>query len=267
MNEELQRAISQYKHVNFLTEIKNELLCGLSVLDKPKDIIIIVKDQLPLVKNCIESIIKHTNNYNLYIWDNASNQETKEYLYSISAKFIHHSKSNMGFLEPNNRLAELTDSPYIILLNSDTEVKSNWDKVMIGWLENHPDIKEVGYAGCVLNEEFKGGEVAFGYEIDYVPGWAVCISRETYQQFGLFDENNLHFGYCEDSDLSLRIKEAGFKVYALHAELVLHFENGAFKKNSQNEEFRKWFAQIFAKNHLYMKTRWGGKGLIRREYS
>lgn len=264
---DLLRNVSQYKHTNHLNEIKEELMYGLSCSNKAKDIIIIVKDQPHLVKNCIESILKHTENFNLYIWDNASEQETKDYLKTVPAKVLHTSETNCGFLEPNNRLAELTESPYIILLNSDTEVKANWDKLMLGWLESHPDTKIVGYAGCLLNEEFKGGEIAFGYDIDYVPGWALCMSRDTYNQFGVFDEKHLHFGYGEDSDLSLRVKEAGHKIYALYAELVIHYENGAFKKNSQNEEFRKWFSTIFKANHDYLKSKWGNRGLTIRELS
>lgn len=53
--------------------------------------------------------------------------------------------------------------------------------------------------------------------------------------FGLFDEENIHFAYCEDSDLSLRIRERGWEVYACHSEgLVLEA----------------------SKNIAYMKRRW-----------
>ena len=259
--EELVVAVLQHKHINHLDDIREELMASTLVSDVKKDILIIVKDQLDFVKTCINSIERNTKNYNLYIWDNASREDTKFYLENLHAKVLLRSEENQGFSSPNNRLAELTESPYIILLNSDTEVKLGWDKNMIGWLQSHPNVKEVGYAGALLKENFKGGEIGFGGDIDYIPGWSLCISRNTYNQFGLFDELNLQFAYCEDADLSLRIREAGYEIYALYADLVVHYENKTVKEINQNQEFRKWFYEIFEKNHDYMRNRW--KHMIR----
>lgn len=260
------RAISQHKHMNNLDNIREELMTVLTSIGVKKDILIVVKDQLPYVKTCIESIKQHTKNYELYIWDNASRQDTKEYLESLGAKCLIRSEENCGFSTPNNRLAAFTESPYLILLNSDVKVcYGAWDEVMIGWLKTHPDVKQVGCAGSTLNEEFKGGTVGFGYDIDYIPGWAFCISRETYNQFGLFDDTNLQFAYCEDADLSLRLKEDGHKIYALYADLVVHYENKTMTEINQNSEFLKWFSEIFEKNHSYMRKRWQGKGIVLNE--
>lgn len=45
--------------------------------DASKDILIVVHNQLDYVKQCIQSIQEHTNNYHIYIWDNGSDDETK----------------------------------------------------------------------------------------------------------------------------------------------------------------------------------------------
>jgi len=254
--EELVTAVSQFKHLNNLDDIRDELSAAIHVKNIEKDIIIVVKDQLPFVKICIESIIKNTKDYNLYIWDNGSRDDTREYLESINPKVLLRSETNIGFLSPNNQLAKLTTAPYIILLNSDTEVRPNWDKAMIGWLQLHKNVRQVGYAGAVLNEEFKGGTIGFGSKIDYIPGWSMCIARETYNEFGLFDDDNLKFAYCEDADLSLRIKEAGYEIYALYADLVAHYENKTVMEINADPEFRNWFSKVFEENHAYMQKRW-----------
>ena len=125
---------------------------------------------------------------------------------------------------------------------------------MIAWLEAHPQIALAGYQGGYLNEDAQGGgEEAFGYEIDYVAGWSMALSRVTFQEFGLFDEKNLRFAYGEDSDLCLRLKEAGRQVYAMHLELVQHFGNRTIKQLvAEGYDLSTSFRQ----NHEYLKGRW-----------
>lgn len=266
---ELLRSITNHKFQNNIKNMKQELMAGFSCEDEMKDILIVVKDQYDYIKVCIESLYANTENFNLFLWDNNSDRETAEYLASVAKNnsnvYLHVSDRNEGFLEPNNRLIEKTTSPYIILLNSDTEVKKGWDKTMLGWLKTNTDTLAVGYGGCCLDENFKGGCVAFGNDIDYIAGWSVCISRDTYNKFGLFDELNLKFAYCEDADFSLRIKEAGYKIYALNLELIHHYENRTVKTVVQDEKFHQFFKQCFEENHSYMRNRWAGKKIVIHE--
>jgi len=266
MNEKIFRAISYQKCTQNLDEIKEELLISATCKNVHKDILIVVKDQLIYVENCIKSLYENTSEFTLYLWDNASEEPTRTYLESLQSKgnvVLVKSNVNLGFLHPNNELAKLTKSDYIILLNSDTEVKKGWDKAMIGWLQCHPKTLEVGYSGSRLDEHYKGGgQACFGKDIDYVCGWSICISRDCYQKFGLFDEKNLELAYCEDADLSLRIKEAGWDIYALHLDWVIHYENRTISEINNDPENRKIFLRAFQKNHEYMRTNWSGKGLI-----
>lgn len=268
---ELLRSITNFKFHDLQADMKKELMAGFSCKDEMKDILIVVKDQYDFVKICIESIYNNTDNFNLFLWDNASEKLTADYLAEVAQKhsnvYLHVSEKNEGFLEPNNRLAEKTTSPYIILLNSDTEVKKGWDKTMLGWLQSNTDTLAVGYGGCCLNEEFKGGIVSFGNNIDYIAGWSLCISRDTYSRFGLFDEQNLRFAYCEDADFSLRLKESGGKIYAINVELVHHYENKTVKTVVQDEAFRTFFRKCFDDNHEYMRSRWKDRGLTQQEIS
>ena len=162
------------------------------------------------------------------------------------------SEENQGFIIPNNRLAKLTSSPYIILLNSDTKVTAGWSEMMLGW-SHYKGVAQVGCQGYKLNEECKGGKVSYGYDSDYVSGWCQCIPRRVYEQFGLFDEDNLAFAYGEDADLSLRLQEAGEIVYGLHADPVIHFENKTVNAVSKERNM----LESFEANHAYLRTRWG----------
>jgi GT2 family glycosyltransferase len=231
--------------------LKQELLTALEYKPVHKDILMVVHNQLDYVKHAIESVQRNTRDFTLYVWDNASDEETRKYLNSIDAK-VTRSEDNLGFIVPNNRLAEQTNSPYIILLNSDTRVYPNWDKTMLAWQQVN-QVAQVGYLGGYLNKKGKGIRFGPGYNVDYISGFCFSISRETYEKYGLFDEINLEFAYCEDSDYSMRLREAGERIYALTAKLVHHYENKTIVQVLKETDL----TASLKKNSSYLLERWG----------
>lgn len=232
-----------------------------------KDIIVVVHDQLEYFKPCIDSLREHTRNFNLYIWDNASGEETQQYLKELEKEYtslkdpdwtltVRRSDVNLGFVQPNNDLAFLGKGEYIVLLNSDTIVFDKWDSAMIAFLLENPDVAQVGYAGGLLGSDGIGSDVNRGYKADYIPGWCFCISRKTYEKHGLFDGLNLKFAYFEDSDLSLRLKESGNEIYALHSALVYHYQNKTMNKVQQEDKSLE-SQQSFMANKEYFQKKWG----------
>ncbi len=220
-----------------------------------KDIIVVVHDQLDFIKKCINSLYLNTKNFTLYLWDNDSMAPTREYMEEVARSHdnvvLVRNSENAGFVIPNNKLAKVGKSPYIILLNSDTEVKKGWDTALIGWLVNNPNCGIVGYQGGILEGDGKGRGI-YGSEVDYICGWCLCIKRETYERYGLFDEEHILFAYAEDSDLSLRIQEAGLSVHALQMNLVRHYGNATALNVCQ--EIDTSFS--FHNNHEYIRKRW-----------
>lgn len=257
-----------FRHEKFdLFRQSAETELALASLARPawKDIIIVVRDQLSYLKMCIESVRQHTRDYTLYIWDNGSGKETAEYLEQLQAEHalgnyqdwdieVWTSKENEGFIKPNNRLAAIGDGEYIILLNSDTKVYEHWDTAMLSWLQNNSDVGQVGYWGGHLGPDGRGFGGDNGYDVDYIPGWCFAIQRSTYEELGLFNEQDLKFAYCEDADFSLRVKESGRKLYAIHAPLVYHFQNKTIQ--AVKDEGKIDVAKSFQENHTYLCSRW-----------
>lgn len=239
-----------------LETIKSELRFLPKYTPTKKDILIVLHNQLSYFKSCVTSIFENTEDFNLYIWDNASDGETKDYLKSLKKQhsnvFASQSKNNLGFLLPNNKLAKKSKSPYIILLNSDTIVRKDWDKVLISLLQSNKDISQVGYSGGLLDKNGIGVFAKYGFKVDYVEGWCFCISREIYNDFGLFDQKNLKFAYCEDADFSLRLKESGKKIYASFLDLVHHFGNRTAEGVMSNTNIQL----SLRNNHRYLAKRW-----------
>lgn len=246
-------------------EMAIELKAAVVADNRWKDIIVVVRDQLDYFKQCVESVREHTHNYTLYIWDNASGEETKKYIESLQAEWltledpdwnleVWGSDVNTGFIDPNNKLAEVGDGDYIILLNSDTKVFEHWDTAMLACLQNNSEIVQVGYWGGHLGADGRGFGGDNGGDVDYIPGWCFCIERATtYKEFGLFNKQ-LRFAYCEDADLSLRIKESGKQIYALYTPLVCHYQNKTI--NTVHKEGEINVSATFEHNHQYIKERW-----------
>lgn len=243
--------------MNYFQEIKKEMNWSTEAEHCTKDILIVAHNQLNYLKNCIDSIFYNTNNFNIYLWDNASNKETKEYINSISQKTnikLFNSEKNLGFIIPNNIMAEECKSDWIILLNSDTEVIKNWDCVLIGALLQNPEVAQAGFFGGILNKNGECISKDFGFNVDYISGYCFCINKKTYKQFGLFDDKNLEFAYCEDSDFSLRLKENKKKIYACYSEeLVRHYGSKTSKEIFKDSNLLN---EIINKNQSYISNRW-----------
>lgn len=256
-----EKTTSNEKFQAWREKTKEELKLADEMEDSSKDILIVVRDQLKYFKECIESIEANTKNYHLYIWDNASGTETRAYLDELMEKHdegltVFHSSKNAGFIEPNNELVKKGTGEYIILINSDCKVFQNWDLAMTGFLYAHPEVAQIGYWGGHIGPDGRGFGGDNGYEVDYIPGWCFCIKRECYEQHGLFDGENLNFAYSEDADLSFRLKEAGNKIYALHAPLVHHYQNKTIKAVEKEGEID--VRVTFERNRAWIQKRWAG---------
>jgi GT2 family glycosyltransferase/endogenous inhibitor of DNA gyrase (YacG/DUF329 family) len=241
-----------------LEQMKIELQIAERTSPPSTDILIVVKDQLQYLKECIASIEETTVNFTLYIWNNGSNSETCQYLEGLKQKdypvhVVHHNE-NIGFIVPNNRLAKMGTSEYIILLNSDCKVYELWQKLLVGFLQEYSDVAEVGFWGGHVGVDGRGFGGTNGYNVDYIPGWCFCISRETYNKFGLFDEEHLNFAYCEDLDFSLRLKSAGKKIYALYSPSVHHHQNVTIK--DVWKEGKIDVHASFVHNHAWIAEHW-----------
>lgn len=239
--------------------LMSDLVCQTHYKPVDKDIIVVVYNQLEWVKRCLESIESHTKDYRLWLWDNASDGETQGYLSRFADGkdnvYLHRSETNLGFVDPNNTLAPMGTAPYLLLVNSDCLAACDgWDHALIAPLQQDPELGICGYMGGMLGSDGKCIRAVRGFDIDYVMGWGLCLRRETYVRYGLFD-SAYQFAYFEDADLSLRLKKAGYKIYATHIESLVHAGN--ITANAvENEDYWKAI-ETFNKNQETFCNRWG----------
>lgn len=209
------------------------------------DLIIVSFNTLDHIKKCIASIKKYTEtSFSLTVIDNGSSDGSLEYLKEEEGLTLIENKENYGYARACNQGILAGCGEYIVLLNSDIEVKEGWLKPLINAAEPE-DIAVVGPklindrgqivgAGVVdINEstprgwKMEDGPGVFDKteEVLSVSGACYLMKRILLPVLGLFDEG--YFFYFEELDYSLRAKEKGYRVIYCPETIVYHHHEGS----------------------------------------
>ena len=227
---------------------------------------------------CLESLAQvDYPNLRLLVVDNGSTDGTPE---AVSHQFpdvaLIVNNQNLGFAAGCNvgiRYAIEQEADYVFLLNNDTLVDpavlrhlvslTGPDVGMVApkiyYAADPTRIWSVGGMRHPLTIEKTGdarGQIDAGQwedvlERDYFVGCALLLSRCLLAEVGLFDER--FFMYYEDSDLSLRARQAGFRLLLSPQALVWH-KVAVSSGGSDSPNERYWMARssvLFFRKHVH----------------
>jgi GT2 family glycosyltransferase/2-polyprenyl-3-methyl-5-hydroxy-6-metoxy-1,4-benzoquinol methylase len=258
-------------------------------------IIIPTKNQLKLLKPCLESLQKTTyENYHILVIDNDSDEaDILDYFKQLDdhdqvTVLNIPSQGKFNFAALNNQAVAEVETDYILFLNNDTEVISpNWLSQMMGYaqLEKvgavgarliYPDDRvqhagiihglHHGLAGHALKLTHKNDFGYLGYSKvlrNYSAVTAACLltPRELFLELGGFDQNKFGVAY-NDADYNYRLTEQGYHcIYCPDAQLV-HKEGTSrgYQDNPQEvASFRRKYADkidTFYNPHLSLSNEW-----------
>lgn len=242
------------------------------------------KDNVNLLKNCIESILNLTTytNYEINIIENNSIQdETFEYYSKISQNskikiLDYNTDKEFNYSSLINFGVQNSDGDFILQLNNDTKLLTkDWLELFIGYAQN----KEIGAIGARLYYEDKsiqhagiaiglsgiagnllvnlpyGKHAYFGREaatrnVSAVTGACLFCRRELYEEVCFMDEINFKVAF-NDVDFCLKILEKGYRnVYVPYIELI-HYES-----KSRGYEYTKEQEERFNKECNNFKEKW-----------
>lgn len=224
-------------------------------------IVIPTKDRLDLLETCIRSIREHTNypHYEiLVINNNSTEQSTFDFLNKEDIPYIDVQTDTFNFSTLMNTGIHHSTSPYVLLLNNDTEVLCDgWLTSMIGILLLDDSIGAVGakllfnddtlqHAGVVLgpndgtamhaNKHLPSDESGYRNSIramrNYSMVTAACMLTrvDKYLEVGGFNEQKLPISY-NDVDYCLKLIAKGYRV-VYTPDAVLRHHEGASRKHS-----------------------------------
>lgn len=254
------------------------------IVENPKvSILIPNKDNVNLLKTCIDSILKLTtyDNYEIVIIENNSEKkETLEYYNEISknekVRVINSGIKEFNYSKIINFGVKNAIGEFVIQLNNDTKVLTpDWLENMVGYAQN----KEIGAIGARLYYEDKtiqhagiiiglsgiagnmlvnlpyGKHAYFGREaatrnVAAVTGACLLCRKELYEEVGFMDEENFKVAF-NDVDFCLKLLDKGYRnIYNPYVELI-HYES-----KSRGYEYTKEQEERFNNESENFKAKW-----------
>ncbi|MDO5564626.1 MAG: glycosyltransferase [Eubacteriales bacterium] len=234
--------------------------------DKPLvSIIIPCYNQIQYTYKCLISILETVDfqktPYEIIIADDVSEDATKELNKYSENIIISRNETNQGFLKNCNNAAKKARGEYIVFLNNDTEVKTNWLSSLVDLIKRDPFYGIVGSklifpdgtlqeAGGIIwadgsawnygrGKDPKSPEYNYVREVDYISGASIMIKKDLWIEIGGFDERYAP-AYCEDSDLAFEVRQRGYKVMYQPASEIIHYEGISNGKEANDGNIKKY---------------------------
>lgn len=219
-----------------------------------------------LLEEFLPSVIQNTPSAELYVIDNASTDDSIQYLKQHYPKIkTIQNTGNYGFAKGYNEGLKHIDADVYCLLNSDVEVTPNWTEPILTLLKKDSSIAAVqpkildyknksyfeyagagggfidnfGYPFCrgrifeTLEED--KGQYNDTIECFWATGASLFIRRQDFMNQNGFDED--FFAHMEEIDLCWRLKNAGRKIYYCGQSTIYHLGGATLQKSNPKKTY------------------------------
>ncbi len=210
-------------------------------------VIVPVYNHLQHTLTCLRSLAEHPQRtpFEVIVVDDCSQDASADLLPRIAGLRYQRNRENLGFIGACNAGGVSARGEYLVFLNNDTAVQSGWLDALVDTFARHPGAGLVGAklvypdgrlqeAGGIVFDDASGwnygrfddpADPRYNYlrEADYCSGAAIAVPAELFHAFGGFDP---HYApaYYEDTDLAMKVHQAGHRVLYQPASVVVHFE-------------------------------------------
>lgn len=217
-------------------------------------------------------------NYHLVIVDNASTDDTQEFLRTHYPQIdVLTIAVNRGFTNGYKAALNCVEAEYYALLSSDVEVRPEWLGEMVDVMEADPltgicqpailsyhqrdSFEYAGAMGGYLDHwgypfcrgrifdtvEKDLGQYDKTYDVFWACGASPLVRASVYHEVGGLD--NDFFAHMEEIDMCWRIQKAGYKVKAVGTSKVYHVGGSVILYGSPEKTYRNY------RNNLIMITK------------
>lgn len=233
-------------------------------------IVLLSYNSLPLLKQFLPLIVEttqHNENYEVIVVDNASTDETPQFLQSeFPTTRTITLPVNKGFTNGYVESLAQIKADYYVLISSDIEVSPNWVDPIIELMESDstiaacmPKVKyyhkknEFEYAGAaggyidflgypfcrgrLINQvELDEGQYDTTQEVFWATGATMFLRADLYHKAGGLD--NTFFAHMEEIDLCWRLKNMGYKIMVEPKSTIYHMGGYIINYGSPAKVFR-----------------------------
>ncbi|NTW52129.1 MAG: glycosyltransferase family 2 protein [Chlorobiaceae bacterium] len=251
-------------------------------------IVIVSYNTRDILRNCLEALYRHGtgSDMEVIVADNDSHDDSAAMVKEQfpKARLIANTK-NLGFAAANNQAFLQARGRYIILLNPDAYIGPSSLGNVVKFMDDHPECGLCG--GKIISpegrlepsarrfpsplsklltlsglsarfpssplfnrHEFGGFAHDTPMEVDWVPGTFTIIRKSMLDAIGAFDER--FFIYYEETDLCLRARKAGWKIFFIPDAEVMHI-GGACSKTRKDKTFDSAASQVLS---FRMRSEW-----------
>ena len=229
------------------------------------DLVIVNYNSLELLHDCLASIKCSCNGSkpNIVVSDNGSDEPISYIRRTYTDITIVRNKENLGYSKAINDILSSTDAPYIVLLNPDTIVVSDYFfESIVDFMNSNPDVGILGPGIVDPDGSLQGSARSFPrfhslffgrrslltkifpksrltcaniltnnlddtnpVKADWVSGACMVIRREALEHVGKMDDR--FFMYWEDVDWCKRMWDNGWKVMYWPEIKIMHHVGGS----------------------------------------
>ncbi|PPQ35928.1 Glycosyltransferase, GT2 family [Rhodoblastus acidophilus] len=234
-----------------------------------------------LTAECLASIHRAASvDLEIIVVDNGSTDPLYAALASRPGLKALRLETNQGYGPACNKGAALASGEFLFFLNNDTQIAPGCLEALLEVFREGGDAvglagpKLVSFdgrlqeAGCLLNPDGTGALIGFGGDpaaprfnyarpCDHISGAAVLMRRALFEQLGGFDPIFAP-AYCEDADLSLKIRALKkLLIYAPGAVVAHHLSATSNSQAGSQANLSK--RQRIARNRNIFVKRWAGR--------
>lgn len=199
------------------------------------------------LRECVESLARQTRrDFEIIVVDNSGAGLVRRNGSAPGARILENSR-NAGFGAAINQGLEVSSATYIAILNDDAVAHPRWLDCLVRALARRPDAgmcapavrlyreDRLDSAGMLVAPDASSkqrghgrppGDFPVAEEVLFPSGSAALYRRAMLEELGGFD--NHFFLYCEDTDLGLRARWAGWKcLYEPEAVVEHHYSHSS----------------------------------------
>ncbi len=221
------------------------------------------------LKVCLDSLRRQTyQDFQTILVDNGSQDGSREYIQENYPEVqMIALKENTGFCGAVNTGIRASKTPYVLLLNNDTETEPEFVENLVKAVKRKPEIFSVqakmiqmhdktrmddgGNFYCALGWAFAEGkgkperEYREEKKIFSSCAGAAIYSRKILDKIGLFDE--VHFAYLEDMDICYRAMLRGYENWFCPGARVYHVGSG-----TSGSRYNLFKVRYSSRNNVYL---------------
>lgn len=245
-------------------------------------IIIVNYNTRELLRECLSSLFEWTSSllFEVIVVDNDSSDDSERMVREFFPQVnILTAGGNVGFGRANNIGIQIARGRNIFLLNPDTILLNNAVKILCDFLDQHENVAVCGgnlynsarlpthsfvrYLPSVFGEidqlfGYRISRLCYGKNVEfnhgslpipvgYITGADMMIKKSVLRKIGCFDPD--FFMYFEETELTHRIRKAGYKIMSVPKARIVHLEG---KSHTLKESRERMF--LTSRRLYYKKT-------------